>query len=144
MKIGSPPTVSAWQAESKQIAAREQVRMGIEIQEWPPGAIEPATLIARSSLEATGGDRDAARTQLVTLIATFVMPGAPAKDIDALADQVLAQPELAALITDQVVPLEDPHQASPPPSNPDQPTSVNGGAPRRTHAGRSDPAQQSE
>lgn len=66
---------------------------------WPPDALEQATLMARSLLEATGGDRTASRAQLVTLIEAIAMPGAEARDVTGLADQVLDQPDIAALVT---------------------------------------------
>ena len=67
--------------------------MGIEIHEWPPGAVERATLIARSLLECSNGSLPMARGHLVTLIVSIVLPNATDKDANALADQVLAQPE---------------------------------------------------
>jgi hypothetical protein len=67
--------------------------MSLEIREWPPGAFEQSTLIARSLLEGSNMNRPKAREHLVTLIARIILQGAP-DDADALADQVLAQPEL--------------------------------------------------
>ena len=81
--------------------------MGIEIHEWPPGAFDQATMIARSLLEASRGDVTAAREPLHTMIASMVLPGASHDDVVALSNQVLAQPDITALVT---------HHTQPPPS----------------------------
>lgn len=47
----------------------------IEFDVWPPGAFEQITLIARTSIAASGGDKVIAKTQLVSLITAFVLPG---------------------------------------------------------------------
>ena len=49
--------------------------MGIEIHEWPPGAFEQATLIARGLLAASGGEVSEAREPLLALVATMVLRG---------------------------------------------------------------------
>ena len=73
--------------------------MGIEIHEWPDGAFEHATLLARGLLEASRGDVTAVRKPLQTMIAAMALPGASDDDVVGLTNQVLAQPDIAALIT---------------------------------------------
>ena len=78
--------------------------MGIEIHEWPPGAFDQATMIARGLLEATRGDVTASREPLRTMIAAMVLPGASHDDVVALTNQVLAQPDITALATHHTQP----------------------------------------
>jgi len=59
--------------------------------EWPREAFKQATLIARCLLEATGGERTAARAQLASLIGAMVLPSTPGDDVTALADQIMGR-----------------------------------------------------
>jgi hypothetical protein len=64
--------------------------------EWPSGAFEQATLIARTLLESPSNSQEATNAQLVKLIAATVIPD-DSQDAAYLAEQVLAQPDIAAL-----------------------------------------------
>ena len=72
--------------------------MGIVLEgPWPQEWFDKATVIATGLVQAAGGDLDVARGQLLTMIPALVMPGQPDDITAALADQVLAQPQIQAL-----------------------------------------------
>ena len=82
--------------------------MGIEIHEWPPGAVEQATLIARSLLTASNGNLATAREQMLTIVAALVLVDRPLGEVTSLTDQVLAEPAIAALVASPALVLHAP------------------------------------
>jgi hypothetical protein len=71
--------------------------MGIEISEWPAGAVDRAVELARGIPEAQTIDVVTAKRHLIRLIADTILTGCPAHNAAALADQVLARPDLVSL-----------------------------------------------